>query len=653
MTGGDEVANIETSPDEIKTGRIPSHPSVPLWQNGRMTDADHTRFIPTCRADMEARGWSELDVLFVSGDAYVDHPAFGVPLLARWLEAHGFRVGIVAQPDWHDPASVQGMGRPRLCACIGAGAMDSMVNRYTAAKKVRNDDAYSPGGVAGRRPDRATIPYTVLVKRAFKGLPVIIGGLEASLRRLAHYDYWDNRVRRSILADSKADLLIYGMAESTLLAAVKRLAEGQPITDLTDLPGTAVHLPAPPAGATLLPAYEQVADDRDAYAQAFRRAAEQSVPTLARPLAQPHGNRCIVVNPPAPPLTRDQLDAVYRLPFARLPHPTCTEAIPAFEQIRWSVTTHRGCYGGCAFCAIAAHQGKQITSRSEESILGEIESIGRTNHFRGTISDLGGPTANMYGTGCGNPSARQTCRRPSCLWPQVCTHLKTSGEPGRNLLRKARGVKGVRHVFVASGLRMDLLERQQEYFTELLAHHTGGLLKVAPETTVPSVARAMHKPGPESFLAFLRWFWAQNKKLGRKRGVVPYLIAGHPGCSLSDMVDVALFLKEHRLRVEQVQEFTPTPGSLATCIYHTGRNPLTGEALHVPRSPEEMQMQKALLLYHQPQMRPLVQKALRTCNRWEDGERLLGGESGSRRSVPGDRKDRNKRPVAPSKPRRR
>ncbi|PLX79830.1 MAG: YgiQ family radical SAM protein [Desulfuromonas sp.] len=581
-------------------------------------------FIPTCRAEMTARGWQELDVLFISGDAYVDHPAFGVPLLARWLEAHGYRVAIIAQPDWNNPEPLKALGRPRLCACVGAGAMDSMVNHYTAAKKVRNDDAYTPGGRAGLRPDRATIAYTGLVKRAFKGLPVIIGGIEASLRRLAHYDYWDNKVRRSILVDSKADLLIYGMAENVLLEVVQRLDSGECVKGISDLRGTACQVSAIEKDIERVPSFEQVAADPMAYNEAFRLAQKQNTPSMAKTLAQGHAKRFVVVNPPAPTLTAEEIDRIYALPFRREPHPSYTETIPAYEQIRWSITTHRGCYGGCSFCAIAAHQGKDVVSRSSGSILKEIQALTHTSHFRGTISDLGGPTANMYGTGCGDPAARRKCKRPSCLWPEICPHLETSDRRGSRLLRQARTTDGVKHVFVASGLRTDLLERQQAYFSELILHHTGGLLKVAPETTVNTVARIMHKPGPESFLKFLRWFWKENKQLGRKRGVVPYLIAGHPGCTISDMVDVALFLREHRLRVEQVQEFTPTPGSLATCIYHTGRHPMTDDPIHVPRDPEERQLQKALLLYHQPQMRNLVRKALQRCHRMEETGKLLG-----------------------------
>lgn len=577
-------------------------------------------FIPMSRAEMAARGWEELDVLFVSGDAYVDHPAFGVALLARLLESAGYRVGIIAQPDWRDPAALQVMGRPRLCAAISAGAMDSMVNRYTAAKKVRNDDAYTPGGRAGARPDRATIAYTAAVKGAFKGLPTLIGGIEASLRRLAHYDYWDDAVRRSLLVDSKADLLLFGMAETALLEVVRRLAAGEAIGAIRDVRGTAWTGTAVPEGAVLLPAYETVAADRDAYGEAFRLAALEASPFNGRPLAQPHGPRQVVVNPPARPLTTAELDRLYALPFQRRPHPAYRDAIPADEQIRFSLTSHRGCFGGCAFCAITHHQGKTIQSRSPASLRAELDRLAAHPAFHGTVSDVGGPTANMYGLGCGDPAAQAACRRPSCLAPAPCPHLKVADRAAARLLRDLRAHPAVKHLFVASGIRFDLLEGQPDYFDELLAHHVGGLLKVAPETASPRVARVMRKPGPESFTRFLTTFRARSERLGRRQAVIPYFISGHPGCTLADMAETALFLRRHRLRVEQVQEFTPTPGSLATCIYHTGRDPFSGEAVYVPRSPVERRLQKALLLWHLPEQRDDVREALRRCGR----EELIG-----------------------------
>jgi uncharacterized radical SAM protein YgiQ len=585
---------------------------------------DTGAFLPTSREEMTVRGWAELDVLFVSGDAYVDHPAFGVPLLARLLEAEGYRVGILAQPDWRNPAALQIMGRPRLCAAVSAGAMDSMVNRYTAAKKVRNDDAYSPGGRAGARPDRATIAYTAAVKGAFKGLPTLIGGIEASLRRLAHYDYWDDCVRRSLLVDSKADLLLFGMAERALLEVVRRLAAGEPLALLRDVRGTACLARDAAAETVFLPSYESVAADREAYNTAFRLAAGEASPFNGRPLAQPHGERLVVVNPPAMPLEEGELDRIYALPFLRRPHPSYREPIPAYAQIRFSITSHRGCCGGCAFCTITNHQGKTIQSRSPASVRAEVDRLTRHPEFRGTVTDIGGPTANMYGLGCGEPAAQAACRRPSCLYPEICPHLRTSDRHAVRLLRDLRRHPAISHLFVASGVRFDLLERQPDYFADLLQHHVGGLLKVAPETVSPQVARLMRKPGPAAFARFLAAFRARSLALGLPQGVVPYFISGHPGCTLADMVEVALFLKRHHLKVEQVQEFTPTPGSLSTCIWHTGRDPFTGETVYVPRSARERRLQKALLLWHLPEHQRDVRAALKEAGREEATSELLG-----------------------------
>ena len=572
-------------------------------------------FIPTHRDEMAARGWQTLDVLFVSGDAYVDHPAFGTALLARLLEAEGFKVGIIAQPDWRDLEAFRVLGRPRLFAAISSGAMDSMVNHYTAAKKVRNDDAYTPGGRAGARPDRSVIAYTAAVKGAFKGLPTVIGGLEASLRRLAHYDYWEDKVRRSILVDSKADLLIYGMAEQPLISLARRMRDGEEITRITDLPGTAFLAKSSQDASITLPSFEEVSHSKAAYNRSFKLAAEQVNPFSGKPLAQGHGDRRVLVNPPSSPLKEEELDRIYDLPFTKRPHPRYSEPIPAYQQIRFSITSHRGCCGGCAFCAITHHQGKTIQSRSLASIAAEIDRLTRHPEFRGTISDVGGPTANMYGLFCRNPEAHTVCRRHSCLDPEICPHLATDDDRAVKLLRQLRRHPQVKNLFVASGVRFDLLARQPDYFADLLRYHVGGLLKVAPESASPKVTRVMRKPGPEHFQSFLQNFRRQSRRLGKKQAVVPYFISGHPGCTLKDMIDVALFLKEHRLRVEQVQEFTPTPGSLATCMYYTGRDPFSGESVYVPRSARERRLQKALLLWHLPENRRDVLVALKTCGR--------------------------------------
>lgn len=580
-------------------------------------------FLPMSRAEMDRRGWKELDILFVSGDAYIDHPAFGIPLLGRLLEAEGFRVGIVAQPDWRNSDAFQGMGRPRLFAAVSAGAMDSMVNHYTASRKIRRNDAYTPGGRSGARPNRATVAYTAAVKASFKGLPVVIGGIEASLRRLAHYDYWDDKIRRSLLVDSKADLLVFGMGERALLDIARRAAAGESFLRMRDIMGTAfVSAEGPDPEGVMLPSFEETSSDPEAFMKAFRVASEEATASSGRSLFQKHGSRWVVVNPPAAPLKEEEMDGIYRLPFLRLPHPSYSEPIPAFAQIRFSLTLHRGCFGGCAYCAITCHQGKTIQSRSEASILEEVDSLVRHPDFAGTITDLGGPTANMYGLSCGGTKAGTECKRSSCLHPEICRHLVKSGRKYPGLLEKIRNHPKVKHAYVASGIRYDLLVHQQELFEILLKHHVGGLLKAAPETACDSVAKIMRKPGPKAFIDFLRQFRDINRRLGLRQAIVPYFIAAHPGCTISDMVDVALFLKEHRLTVEQVQEFTPTPGTLATCMYYTGKDPFTRKEVYVPRSAKERKLQKSLLLWHLPESRQDILDALKLCGREKDAGKL-------------------------------
>ena len=583
-------------------------------------------FIPITPEEVHQRGWTELDVIFVTGDAYIDHPAFGVPLLARWLEAHGFRVGIIPQPDWQSKAAFTLLGRPRLFFAISAGAMDSLVAHYTPARKLRHDDAYTPGNRHGARPNRATIVYTSCCKAAYRDVPVVIGGIEASLRRFAHYDYWEDKVRRSILLDSKADLLVYGMGERPLLELAERVRSDEPFGMIRDVRGTAtVAREFPPAGM-VIPGFEEVAADTLKYAEAFRLAAMEQNPHCGRTLVQRHGDRWLLCNPPARPLAARELDRVYALPFTRLPHPSYREPIPAWEQIKTSITTHRGCSGGCAFCAITHHQGKTIQSRSEASVLEEIGRLAAAPWFRGSVSDIGGPTANMYGMRCASPDDGGNCRRQSCLFPAICPHLRVSDGEGARLLAKARLVKGVRHTAVASGIRYDLLSRQPAYFRELLAHQVGGLLKVAPEHLVERVTRVMRKPAGSAFRTFLELFRQESARIGKRQAVVPYFISGHPGCTVADMVDLALTLKQLNIRVEQVQDFTPTPGTVATCIYHTGTDPFSGEAVYVARGEKEKRQQKALLLCHLPGERQQVLEALRGCGREADAVRLLDGK---------------------------
>lgn len=584
------------------------------------------KFLPISLSEAKARGWNELDVIFVTGDAYVDHPSFGVPLLARLLESKGLRVGIIPQPDWRSKEPFMALGRPRLFFGVAAGAMDSMVAHYTPARKLRRDDAYTPGNRHGARPNRATIVYTSRLKEAYRDVPVVIGGIEASLRRFAHYDFWEDKVRRSALLDAKADLLVYGMGETPLLELVRRLQKGEAFASIKDLRGTAyVAATAPDTGELLeLPSFETVASDKAAYGESFRLLSGEQNSACARTVVQRHVERYLVCNPPAWPLSEQALDAIYALPFVKAPHPSYKEAIPAYEQIRNSITTHRGCFGGCAFCAITHHQGKTIQSRSEESVLRELERLAALPWFRGSVSDLGGPTANMFGLSCGNKEAGSKCRRESCLYPKLCGNLVTADARSSRLLAKARKVSGVRNVAVSSGVRYDLLERQPNYLRELVSHHVSGLLKVAPEHLTDRVTSAMRKPGKACFERFRDSFMKESARVGKRQHIVPYFISGHPGCTLSDMVDLALMLKRWGMRVEQVQDFTPTPGTLSTCIYHTGVDPYTAEKVYVAKTDREKGLQKSLLLYHVPEERKSCLQALRECGREDAAEELFG-----------------------------
>lgn len=580
------------------------------------------------------RGWEELDVIFVSGDAYIDHPAFGVPLLARWLESHGFRVGIIAQPDWRSKEPFMALGRPRLFFAVSAGAMDSMVAHYTPARKLRHDDAYTPGNRHGARPNRATTVYTSRLKEAFKDVPVLIGGIEASLRRFAQYDFWENKVRRSILFDAKADLLIYGMAERAILEVSVRMRDGEPLRVIRDVRGTAyisgdVDSPA----SVELPSYDDISDSKEKFAEAFRLAYLQQNPWSAKSVVQRHGSRILVCQPPALPLSEFEMDAVYALPFEKSPHPSYREIIPAWEQIKTSITSHRGCFGGCAFCAITMHQGKTIQSRSTASILSEISALTGKSWFRGTVSDIGGPTANMFGLGCTNPDAMRACVRESCIFPAICSNLNTGDKPAVELLQAARSLKGVRHTAVSSGVRYDLLERQPAYFRELTGHQVSGLLKIAPEHLIDHVTNIMRKPGRKSFETFLARFRTECTRLGKRQYIVPYLISGHPGCTLADMLDLALILKRMGIQVEQVQDFTPTPGTIATCMFYSGYDPMSGKRVYTATSDRDKGLQKALLLWHLPDERAKVMEALKALGREGDSKLLWGDGVGMFQAV--------------------
>ncbi len=576
--------------------------------------------LPTTRREMKARGWDEVDVVLVTGDAYVDHPAFAMGILGRVLEAAGYRVAILPQPDWKSAEAWREFGRPRLFFGISAGNMDSMINHYTANKKVRNDDAYSPGGRINLRPDRATLPYCQRAREAFPGVPVIAGGVEASLRRLAHYDYWSDTVKRSILLDSKADLVVFGMGEQAIVEIARRLSEGQSVKDLRDMRGVAYAIGAkeePPSDALRLPTYEEVKTDKHKFAVATRIIHQETNPLNAKRLVQYHDRQAVVCNPPGLPISQEDMDRIYGLPFTRRPHPRYSEPIPAFEAVKDSVTIMRGCFGGCTFCSITAHQGRIIQSRSQESILKELQSMGQDPEFKGVVSDIGGPTANMYQMRCTKPEVEAKCKRLSCVHPKICKLLGTDHGPLTDLMRKTREIEGVRQVLVASGLRMDLAQKAPEYLRELAAHHVGGHLKVAPEHTDPDVLQRMKKPVINDYQSFDRAFKAASTKAGKPRQVtVPYFIASHPGSDLNAMIDLALFLKRNGYRPDQVQDFIPAPFDIATCMYYTGIDPFTGEEVYTAKKLSDRKLQRALLQFFKPE------------NYFEVREALLQGRKG-------------------------
>jgi uncharacterized radical SAM protein YgiQ len=657
---------------------------------------------------MEALGWQQCDIIIVTGDAYVDHPSFGMAIIGRVLEAQGFKVGIIAQPDWHSAEGFQILGAPRLFFGVTGGNMDSMVNRYTSDRRVRSDDAYTPGGTGGKRPDRCVIVYSQRIRESYKNVPIVIGGIEASLRRIAHFDYWSEQVRRSVLVDAKADLLVYGNAERQIGEIARRLAQGEAIGDLTDLRGTAfmrravpgdwvqidsseLDVPgplAPPVNpyaveeerrATLAPAtaatahstpaaqastaiaaqmpsaqpvatlpvtenvvkfyrkvpnsqrersvirmpsFEQVSADPVLYAHASRILHMESNPGNARALVQRHGNQELWLNPPPIPLSTADMDAIYELPYARRPHPSYGQAkIPAYHMIRFSVSIQRGCFGGCTFCSITEHEGRIIQSRSEDSIVREIETIrDRTAGFTGVISDLGGPTANMYRLHCKSTAIESACRRPSCVYPGVCSNLNTDHAPLIKLYRRARAVKGIKKVLIASGVRYDLAIESPEYVKELATHHTGGYLKIAPEAIGEGPLSKMMKPGVGTYYKFKELFDRYSQQAGKEQYLIPYFIAAHPGTRDVDMLELALWLKKNGFRADQVQAFLPSPMATATAMYHTGKNPLkrvtrAGEEVVIPKGIKVRRLHKAFLRYHDPENWPLLRDALKRMGR--------------------------------------
>ncbi|HEY4058385.1 MAG TPA: YgiQ family radical SAM protein [Kofleriaceae bacterium] len=643
--------------------------------------------LPTTRAEMDALGWDSCDIILVTGDAYVDHPSFGMALIGRLLESHGFRVGILDQPDWRSAEAFKALGKPNLMWGVTAGNMDSMVNRYTSDRKIRRDDAYTPGGEAGKRPDRSVIVYAQRCREAFGDVPLVLGGIEASLRRIAHYDYWSDKVRRSVIVDSHADLLVYGNGERAVVEIAHRLASGQAIHEINDLRGTAIiqatrragfaeidsttldapgkidpktdpyameteerqaapcstdsgSKTAPPDEKLVqlkprkvdrdkqfirMPSFEAVTADPVLYAHASRILHLEQNPGNARALVQRHGIGAkatdVWINPPPLPLTTEEMDRLYELPFSRLPHEKYGNAkLPAYEMIKFSVTILRGCFGGCSFCSITEHEGRIIQSRSEKSILHEIEQI-RDNvpGFTGNISDLGGPTANMYRLACKSREIEAACKKPSCVFPDICGNLGTDHGPLVQLYRKARAIKGVKRIFIASGVRYDLAVKSPEWIKELAQHHTGGYLKIAPEHTEDGPLEHMMKPGIGAYDRFKELFDRYSKEAGKEQYLIPYFIAAHPGTTDEDMLNLALWLKANKFRPDQVQAFLPAPMASATAMYHTGLNPLkslkAGKRVHVEKDLERRRLHKAFLRYHDPNNWPVLREALRRMGR--------------------------------------
>ncbi|MFT3878944.1 MAG: YgiQ family radical SAM protein [Gemmatales bacterium] len=631
----------------------PKKLSLALW---------HERYasphMPMSCAEMVARGWDEVDIVFVTGDAYIDHPSFAMAILGRTLEAAGFRVAILSQPDWRTVDPWRQFGKPRLFFGVSAGNMDSMINHYTANKKVRNDDAYSPGGRIGLRPDRATMPYSQRCREAYPGVPVIAGGVEASLRRLAHFDYWSDTVKRAIMLDAKCDMVAYGMGEKTIVELAQRMKNGETIQQLRGMRGMAFALgakdkledlppldePTPTEGAGAagrpaperpspvsnrdilpLPSYEEVKADKAVFAETTRLIHLNNSPFNARTLVQYHDQQAVVINPPAFPLTQEQMDALYDLPYTRRPHPSYHEPIPAQEMIKDSVTIMRGCFGGCTFCSITAHQGRVVQSRSKESVLKELNKMASDPDFKGTVSDIGGPTANMYQMRCTRPEVEAKCKRLSCVHPSICKLLGTDHGPLVELMKESRDIPGIRKVLVASGVRMDLAQLSPSYMKELAGHHVGGLLKVAPEHVDPDVLAVQKKPDINNFDKFASDFKKASEKGGKpKQYLVPYFISAHPGSDLKAMINLALYLKHNGYKPDQVQDFIPAPFDIATCMYYTGLDPFTKQPVHVARDLKNRKMQRALMQFFKPENYFEVRKALVEAGRAD----LIGGCDG-------------------------
>ncbi len=582
-----------------------------------------TGFLPLNKNDALERGWDEVDFVYVTGDAYVDHPSFGPAIITRVLEYNGFTVGIISQPDWHSAEDFREYGRPRLGFLVSSGNIDSMVAHYTAAKKKRSDDAYTPGGKAGARPDRAVIVYCNRIREAYGDVPIIIGGLEASLRRFAHYDYWDDKIRRSIIFDSQADLISYGMGEKQTVEIAERLRSGESISTITDVRGTCYvcDVKDTPLTGAECPSYENVCASKKEYAVSCRIQQDEQDHIRGKLIKQRHGNKMLVQNPPMPPLTTAELDEVYSLPYMRNYHPSYEKmgGVPGIEEVKFSITHNRGCFGGCNFCSIAFHQGRYVTSRSKESILREAELLTKMPDFKGYIHDVGGPTANFRDTSCEKQKTLGLCKGKKCLAPKVCPALKADHSEYVDILRSIRRIKGIKKVFIRSGIRYDymLKDEDETFFKELIKYHISGQLKVAPEHCSAMVLEKMGKPYIDAYVNFSKRYFELTKSVGKEQYLVPYLMSSHPGSRLDEAVELALFLKKRNIRPEQVQDFYPTPGTVSTCMFYTGLDPYTMKEVYVAKLPEEKAMQRALLQYYNPQNKDIILKALKKCGRYD------------------------------------
>ena len=579
-------------------------------------------FLPVCRKDMESRGWEQADFVYIIGDAYVDHPSFGHAVISRVLESRGYKVAIISQPDWKDPASISIFGRPRLAFLVSAGNMDSMVNHYSVSKKRRKTDAYTPGGEMGKRPDYACVVYGNLIRQTYKDVPVILGGIEASLRRLAHYDYWSDRVKRSVLLDSGADMISYGMGERSIVEIADALDSGIDIGDLTYISGTVVKIKNREDiyDADFLPSFDEIKENKRAYAESFYTQYLNTDPHTGRRLAEKYSDRLYVVqNPPAMPLTQTEMDDVYDLPYARTFHPSYKEkgGVPAVSEVKFSLISSRGCFGGCSFCALTFHQGRIVQVRSHESLIREAEAMTEDDEFKGYIHDVGGPTANFRHPSCAKQMERGVCANRQCLFPKPCANLNADHSDYVALLKKLRELPGVKKVFIRSGIRFDYLlaDSRRDFLKELCMHHVSGQLKVAPEHVAGPVLSLMGKPEHRVYESFVEAFDKMNRKLGKKQYLVPYLMSSHPGSTLREAVELAEYCRDLGYMPEQVQDFYPTPSTLSTCMYYTGLDPRTMKPVYVPKSPHEKAMQRALIQYRDPRLRPLVYEALKKAGR--------------------------------------